>query len=225
MNLTSKGACLSENSEALPASEVPEHEGTLRRKPAGKSTNWYAVRTSAWHEKSVRDHIQSRDLECFLPLYHTDRRWKNGCKKRIELPLFPGYLFVAFDLAYRTRILEVPGVLSLVGVGPCLWPLPEVEIEALRAGLHLRNPEPHTYLTAGQRVRIKAGPLAGLTGILVRKKDRLRVVLSVEMLMVGVAVEVHVDDIETLGGATDSSRSDLAGPNHFSLHPGFLQQA
>lgn len=145
MNLTSKGVCLSENSEALPASGVPEHEGTLRRKPAGKSTNWYAVRTSAWHEKSVRDHIQSRDLECFLPLYHTDRRSKNGCKKRIELPLFPGYLFVAFDPAYRTRILEVPGVLSLVGVGPCLWPPPEVEIEALRAGLHLRNPEPHTY--------------------------------------------------------------------------------
>jgi transcription antitermination factor NusG len=92
----------------------------------------------------------------------------------------------------------VPGVLCMVGPGPHFWPLPDGEIETLRSGLHLRNPQPHSYLTIGQRVKIKAGPLAALTGVLLRQNDRLRVVLSVEMLMQGVSVEVPIHDIEVL---------------------------
>jgi transcription antitermination factor NusG len=172
----------------------------------GRKPRWYAVRTAPRHEKRVRDHIDGRNIECFLPLYQTVHRWKNGCKTRLELPLFPNYLFVEIDLADRVRVLEIPGVLSLVGTGPSLWPLPEGEVEALRAGLHLRNPEPHAYLTAGQKVRIKVGALAGLTGFVLRTNDRLRVVLAVEMLMQGVAVEVHLDDIEAFSEPSSLSR-------------------
>lgn len=175
-----------------------DNRDTLHMDTSRLTSKWYAVRTVARHEKRVRDHFESRNLECFLPLYEAVHRWKNGCKARVELPLFPSYLFVEINLLDRVRILDVPGVLSLVGAGPYPRPLPEGEVEGLRAGLHLRNPQPHAYLTAGQKVRITSGPLATLTGVLLRQKDRLRVVLSVQTLMQGVSVEVAVDDIETL---------------------------
>jgi transcription antitermination factor NusG len=143
---------------------------------------------------------------------------------QVELPLFPSYLFVEINLVDRVQILKVPGVLCLVGTGPDLWPLPEGEIEALRAGLHLRNPQPHPCLTVGQRVRIKAGPLTGLTGILLRQKDGLRVVLSIEMLMQSVAVEVQIDDIEPLIGATQLSRSYPTNPRK-CLPPAILRHS
>jgi transcriptional antiterminator NusG len=186
----------------LSDSTVVGCSGPLQTNVPSQRLRWYAVRTFSNHEKRVREHLASRNLECFLPVYETVRHWKNGCNMRIELPLFPGYLFVNIDLVDRVRILEVPGVFCLVGAGPRLWPLPEGEIEALRAGLHLHRPQPHAWLTVGQKVRIKTGPLADLTGVLLRQKDGLRVVLSVEMLMQGVAVEVLVDDIELLTGTT-----------------------
>jgi transcription elongation factor/antiterminator RfaH len=197
MNLTSKGVRLSENSEAPPASRLRKYSGGSPR-AATRMAKWYAVRTRPRHEKRVRDHVESRNLECFLPLYEAVHHWKNGCKMKIELPLFPNYLFVEIDLTDRTRILEVPGVLSLVGAGPSLWPLPDGEVEALRAGLHLHSPEPHTRLVVGQKVRIKKGPLGGLIGVLLRQNDRLRVILSIEMLMQAVAVEVPEEDVEML---------------------------
>src|SRR5262249_44927169 len=124
--------------------------------------------------------------------------WKNGCNARVELPLFPNYLFVQIKLNDRVRILEIPGVHSMVGTGRCLWPLPEDEIATLRAGLHLCKPEPYAWLTTGQKVRIKAGPLAGLGGILLRRRNEIRVVLSVEMLMQAVAVECALYEIEAM---------------------------
>ena len=198
MNLSSKGISLTENSEALPGSMLTEYGTCLRNDADRRMAKWYAVRTTPRHEKRVRDHFSNRKLECFLPLYYSVHRWKNGCKMKVELPLFPSYLFVEIALCDRTRILEVPGVLSLVGAGPCLWPLPDGQVEALRAGLHLRNPEPYSHLVAGEKARIKTGPLAGLTGVLLRQNERLRVVLSVEMLMQAVAVEVPVEDVEML---------------------------
>jgi transcription antitermination factor NusG len=207
---------LSEDGEALSDSMVVGRCGPLQTNAPSRRPRWYAARTSPNHEKRVREHLVSRNLECFLPVYETVRRWKNGCNMRIEMPLFPGYLFVEIDLVNRIRVLEVPGVLCLVGTGPFPWPLPEGEIEALRAGLHLYRPQPHARLTVGQRVRIKTGPLADLTGILLRQKDGLRVVLSIDMLMQGAAVEVQIDDIELLSGTTNPAAPYPTEPGKWS---------
>jgi transcription antitermination factor NusG len=189
---------LTEDGEAL-ADLVPMEPfaGSLSNNLSAERARWYAVRTSPRHEKRVRDHLNLRDLVCFLPLHQAVHRWKNGCKMQLDLPLFPSYLFVEIELSDRVRILEIPGVVSLLGTGPNYWPLPEGEVEALRDGLHLRKPEPHAYLTTGKRVRIKAGPLSGLTGIFLRRREEIRVVLSVEMLMQVVAVEVSIGEIES----------------------------
>jgi transcription antitermination factor NusG len=142
-----------------------------------------------------------RGIEAFLPLYETVHRWRNGCKAQVELPLFPGYLFVNIDPRERFKVLGLPGSVAIVGSVSGPWPLPDSEIEGLRASLQSRQFEPHPYLAVGQKVRIKSGPLADLTGFLVRQSGGYRVVLSVELIRQAAAVEVNADDVEAIGPA------------------------
>lgn len=158
--------------------------------------SWFAAYTNSHHEKRVALYLTERRIESFLPMYSTRRRWRNRCEANLELPLFANYVFVRIDPRERVRVLEVPGVLSLVGFGRTLAPLPDFEIEALRTGLRLRKIAPHPYLVIGDRVRIKAGPMTGMEGVLVRKKNNLRVVLALDVIMQSMAVEVDADDLE-----------------------------
>ena len=114
----------------------------------------------------------------------------------LDLPLFPGYVFVRLPLRDRLRVLEVPSVVRLVGFNSTPTALPEEEIQALRNGLKAGiRAEPHPYLRVGRRVRIIAGPLAGREGILLRRKGHIRVVLSIELLQRSAAIEVDVSEI------------------------------
>ncbi len=169
---------------------------------------WFAVFTSPRHEKRVQQHLGQRRIDHFLPVYRSLRKWRNGMKVLLDLPLFPGYIFVRIKRTERVRVLEVPGVLAIVGgTAGEMAPLPEAEIDALKSGLHLRQAEPHPLLTAGRRVRIRAGALAGLEGIVVRKKNCLRVVLTLDAIMQSVAVEVDAEELEQVdSGVLDCSR-------------------
>jgi transcription antitermination factor NusG len=147
----------------------------------------------------VSQFLHAREIEHFLPLYHPRRRWSDGSLVTLDLPLFPGYIFVHIDRSKRVRVLESPGILSFVGgTGRQPASLPEAEIEALRSGLVLRNAKPHPLLTVGQRARIRSGALAGMEGVVVRQKNSLRVVLTVDMIQQSVAVEVDATELETL---------------------------
>jgi transcription antitermination factor NusG len=165
--------------------------------PAGHGEQaWFAAYTCANHEKRVVQHFEARDVEHFLPLYTSVRRWKDR-RVQLELPLFPGYVFVRIALVLRLRVLEVPGVVHLVGFNGQPYPLEEREIESLRKGImNASRIEPHPYLSVGSRVRIKRGPLAGVEGNLVRKKNTYRVVLSLDLIARSAAVEVDFTDIE-----------------------------
>ena len=110
----------------------------------------------------------------------------------------------------RGAVLGIPGVLSIVASAREAWTLPDFEIEALRSGLLERKIEPHPYLTVGERVRIKAGVMAGVEGVLVRKKNDFRVVLSLDAIMRSVAVEVDEHDIEPVGTLAESYRIALS---------------
>jgi transcriptional antiterminator NusG len=157
---------------------------------------WYAAYTSANHEKRVAEQFARRSVEYFLPLYLAVRRWKD---RRVQLhrPLFPGYVFVRLASQDRLRVLQVPGVAKLVGFRGTPTALPEVEIEALRISLLSGvRAEPHRYLTAGRRVKVRSGPLAGLEGILVRKKNSARFVISLDLIMRSVAVEIAGSEVE-----------------------------
>ena len=158
--------------------------------------HWYAVYTWANHEKRVATQIQVRGIDKFLPVYRSVRCWSDR-RVSLDLPLFPGYVFVRLALRDRLRVLQIPGVVRFVGFNGQPAALPDEEMNILRFGLTWRlRAEPHPFLTVGRRVRITAGPLAGLAGTLARKKGNLRVVVSLEIIQRSVAVEVDAAEIE-----------------------------
>jgi len=160
---------------------------------------WFAVYTTCRHEKRVAQHFDQRCIEFFLPMYRTQRRWKDRSVVTLDLPLFPGYIFVRIDWFQRVSVLQVPGVLSLVsGTWPHITPLPEFEMDALRQGLDPDRATPHPLLLKGDKVRICRGALAGLEGIVLRNKNGLRVVLTLELIMQSISVEVDAEDLEPL---------------------------
>jgi transcription antitermination factor NusG len=155
--------------------------------------HWYAAYTSANHEKKIAAELRRRSVECFLPLYDSVRLWKDR-RVKLEMPLFPGYVFVHFSLQERLRVLQIPGVVRFSD-GPIS--VPDVEISHIQNILSQRfRAEPHPYLTVGRRVRVKAGPLTGLEGILQRRKKKYRFVVSVEMILRSVAIEMDECDLE-----------------------------
>jgi len=161
-------------------------------------SRWFAAYTSPRHEKHVSLQMQCRGIQNFLPLYKSIRRWKDR-RKELELPIFPGYLFVRIALRERLNVLQLPGVVDLVSFQGRPAPLPDAEIEMLqRRLLHSAGLQPHPFLTVGRRVRVHSGPMAGTEGILVRKRDKLRVVLSIELIRRSVAMEIDQSDIEPL---------------------------
>ena len=160
--------------------------------------HWYAAYTCANHEKKAAAELQSRSVEHFLPLYASVRRWQDR-RVKLELPLFPGYVFVRLPIQERLRVLQVPGVVQLVSFGSTAAQVPDADIERIRRILQSGIPsEPLPYLAVGNRVRVNAGPLLGLEGIITRRKNGVRFVVTVEMIQRSVAVELSGMELETL---------------------------
>lgn len=165
---------------------------------AASGRNWYAVFIVPQNEKSTLKHLDLREIESFLPTYETVRVWKNRQRVKLVLPLFPSYLFVHIDSRERTKVLQCPGVLHIVGNGRESVPLPVPEIEFLRSGLLRQRIEPYRELVVGEKVRIKSGAMQGVCGTLVRKGGGLRFVLTLELINQHAAVQVDAEDLEPL---------------------------
>lgn len=160
-------------------------------------TQWYAVYTRSRHEQRVYDRLSWAETEVFLPMMETVRQWSDR-RKRILLPLFPGYVFVkmAWHPVIRLNLLKVPGVVRIVTDYENPAPIPEQQILAIQrfiaSEIHL---DPCPYMRVGQRVEIRRGALKGLQGILVRKKGEYRFVISVDLIQKSVSVEVNAEDL------------------------------
>jgi transcription antitermination factor NusG len=156
---------------------------------------WCAVYTRHQHEKTVSEMLEAKNFEVFLPLYESTRRWKDR-RKVLSLPLFPSYVFVRGAIERRLPVLSTPGVHMIINCGERIATVPDEEIEAIRRTVEGQlRVEPHPFLRCGERVRVVRGSLEGVEGVLVRKKNLYRLVLSVEMLAQSVAVEIDAHDI------------------------------
>ena len=163
-----------------------------------RTKNWYAVTVFPRHERCVARLLDVRDTKYLLPLYTSVRRWKDR-RKQMEMVLFPGYVFVNIEMERRLDVLMLPGVARFVTFQGRPVVVPSQEIEAIGVGACSGVAlEPHPYLQKGRRVRVRSGPMAGVEGILVRRKDKFRLVLSVDLIMRSVAAEVDEADIEAL---------------------------
>lgn len=162
------------------------------------SLHWYAIYTCANHERRIADQLVNRGIEHFLPQYESVRRWKDR-KVRLQRPLFPGYLFVHMDLQNRLRVLHIPGVVRFVGFDGHAVPVSEEDLSRIREFFNQGfRAEPHPFLKAGRRVWVERGPLAGMQGIVVRKKNKVRFVVSVELIMRSVSVEIDEADLKPI---------------------------
>lgn len=159
---------------------------------------WYAISTRHQHERMVADALRMKGFETFLPLYSAAHRWKDRTKI-LNLPLYPSYVFLKGGFDRRLQLLTTPGLVGVVGFGGRPGIIPENQIVAIRrviAGGVRAEPVP--FLNCGEKVRVKAGLLEGIEGILIRKKSLYRLVLSVELLARSVAVEVDSSMVEPI---------------------------
>lgn len=184
-------------SKSVELKKPPERAtvGSVDQPAAWMQRCWFAVYTKSHHEKSVARQMVQKSIEHYLPLHKSDRTWSNHRRVSLEIPLFPNYLFVHIVRSERSRVLATEGVMTILDRSDRFTPLPDLEIERLRAELHLRQFEPCPNVTAGRKCRIVAGPLAGLVGTMLRRKSDLRVVLTAPLVNQCVAIEVSADEI------------------------------
>lgn len=159
---------------------------------------WYALYTRSHFEKSVAAELARKGVEAYLPLVREIHRWKDRMKA-VETPVFPGYVFtrLADTPLERLRVLRTAGVVRILGQAGRIEPIPDIEIESIRKLILSRASfAAHPFLREGAWVRVKRGPLAGVEGYLVRRKNQDRLVISVEMLSQAVATEIDICDVE-----------------------------
>jgi transcription antitermination factor NusG len=187
-----------EISESLRGAQLPGLNDETR--PPHLTANyiisrWYAAYTCANHEGRVATHLALRSVDCFLPRSQSTRRWKDR-RVQLTLPLFPGYVFVHIALRDRLHVLQIPGVVRLVGFSGTPAALHDEQIEALKRTLtNGRFAEPYPYLTAGRHVEVGSGPFRGLKGILLRRKGKFRFVVSIELIQRSVAIDMDGEDL------------------------------
>ena len=166
---------------------------------------WYAVYVRPRQERKAASYFTLNNIEYLLPTYRELRQWKNGCRKQLDFPIFPGYIFAKVCWAERLSVLFCPSVVRFVGFRDRPTPLEDVEIASLRSGLEKYVIRPHPYMTAGDRIHIRNGPFAGRIGILVRSKSEYRIVLRMDLIQRAIEVELDVADIDVLENNSDDS--------------------
>jgi transcription antitermination factor NusG len=156
---------------------------------------WYAVWTRSRHEQVVREQIERKGYEVFLPTITRWSRWKDR-KKKIDWPLFPGYCFARFEARERLPILTCTGVVSIVSFDGEPAPVPDLEIDGIRRLVTSElQYDPCPLVREGMVVEVTHGPLKGVVGRLVRKGAHARLVLSVDLIGQAVSVEVDAADV------------------------------
>jgi len=185
---------------------------------------WFAILVRTSREKAANSLLENTGYECFLPVSKYMRRWSDRVKE-VEVPLFPGYLFCRMNQHNRLPVLMTPGVMQIVGVGKTPVPVEEEEIAAIqRVGTSGLSTMPWPYLEVGHVARIEDGPLRGMTGIVVKIKSGLKLVLSVSLLQRSVAVEIDrswIGAAYPVGLTANQTASGPASPQTVLRQSGF----
>ncbi|HZR26324.1 MAG TPA: UpxY family transcription antiterminator [Vicinamibacterales bacterium] len=170
---------------------------TPNPEPRRDGTEWYAVWTRSRHEQTVREQLERKQFEAFLPTITRWSRWKDR-KKKIDWPLFPGYCFARFNLEDTLPVLKCTGVVNIVSFEGKPAPIPEYELDSIRTliGSELQY-DPCPMIHEGMMVEVKHGPLKGVVGRLMRKDTlKARLVLAVNLIGQAVSVEVDAADVK-----------------------------
>lgn len=181
--------------------------GSVREKASDDCTHilaakkWYAAYTRPQHERSVADQAAKKGLEVLLPLAPIRRKWKQRVV-HLPTPLFPGYVFVRMQLDERLKVLSIPSAVRLVSFNGKAAAISDTEIDAIRSCVaNGIDPQPHAYVAVGRQVRIKSGALQGINGVVVEQDSTTRLIVSIRLLQLAMAVTVDAADLEPLSDA------------------------
>ena len=156
---------------------------------------WYVAYTLPRHEKAVANRLISQNVESYLPLYSAGHGW-NHRRVEVELPLFPSYVFIRMLLSDRIRILSRPGIIRLLSVSGNLAVFPDQEMENLQTSLATWKATPYPFLTSGKKVRLKSGPFAGLEGTILRRKGKMRLVVTLDLIQRAILLELDAAEAQ-----------------------------
>jgi len=163
----------------------------------GVGPRWYAVYTYPRHEKVVATQLQQKAVEIFLPTFSVMSRWKDR-RVRVTNPVFPSYLFTRIDLRDRISVVSTPSVIRIVSFNGVPTPIPDGEIGAVRACLAGGNIAPHPFIVVGERVRVRSGPFKGVSGIVIRRTNHCKLVVSIGIIHRSFALEISPEDLDKL---------------------------
>ena len=170
---------------------------------------WYALHVRSNQEKAVSRSFYCREIEHYLPCYQSLRQWKDR-RVKLQMPLFPGYIFLRAPLRDRMQVLTVPNVVSLVGVGNTPSPIPHEQIDWIEKGIEHGAALPHEWLAVGERVLIMDGPMSGLEGTLVSRRNSTRVVVALTPIARAFSVEIDLTQLRALSLARACPAAMLA---------------
>jgi transcription termination/antitermination protein NusG len=175
---------------------------------------WFVLFVRSNQEKRVAQRLADREIEHFLPCWESVRQWKNR-RVTLQIPLFPGYVFVRLQLSQRSKVLTIPNIVGLVGSKDSPAVISDDEVRWIKSGMEHGNAMPYPYLVAGQRVRIIAGALSGMQGILLRRQHNTRVVVSLDSIARSFVVEVELSAIELdRRPGKENARTENPRPDH-----------
>jgi transcription antitermination factor NusG len=169
------------------------------------SLKWFVLHVRVNQEKKTAQRLASSEVEYFLPCYQSLRQWKDR-RVMLEMPLFPGYVFVCMDLADRMKVLTLPNVVGLLGSRTSPSIVSPEEIDRIRRGVEFGNAAPHSAFAVGQRVLITDGALQGMSGCLLRGGNNTRVVISIDSIARSFVVDVDISSLEPIGRVRPQER-------------------
>lgn len=170
-------------------------------KLSGSELAWFALYVQVNHEKEVQKRVEQKTVECYLPLLEC---WSKRLdrRKRIQKPLFPGYIFVhtILDNYTNVQILKTPGAISILKSSEGPLPIPPYQIDSLKKVLgSTATVSLYPYLKEGDRIEVVRGPLVGCVGVLIRQnQNRGTLVISVDIIQRSVSVELNMEDIKPI---------------------------
>ena len=186
---------LSDNGEAAPE---PHLRGEYMVDGGDSQREWFAAYTMSRHEKRIASHCERIGIEQFLPLYTSRRSWKNRTCVDLQMPLFPNYLFVRLTPQDHGPLMRLPGLLSTVGNAAGPVAILDSDMELLRRIIACKAIEPHPFLAKGDKVRVATGPLAGLIGVVFKKGNGLRFIVTLDVIGKSVSLDIDGSALECI---------------------------
>jgi transcription termination/antitermination protein NusG len=160
---------------------------------------WYAIRTQSRAERMVHHALTHHSIDSFLPVMTRVSEWK-GRHKRIESAMFPGYCFAKFSLSQTLLVAQIPGVIEITGSDKGRpEAIPDDDMAALRRVIEYgQRYEENLGLEEGTKVEVVRGPLAGIQGKLIGKRDNWKLIVFIHVIGKGACVDMDAENTEPL---------------------------